>query len=64
MDDYARILILVGSPLCRDGVLLAAHWSTDVDVAALENGNGITEYEVHSSINVAVAIKLALRVDV
>ena len=64
MDNYARILVRIGSCLCSDGVLLVAHWSTDVDVAVLKNSNSVTKYEVYSSINVTVTIELTLRIDI
>lgn len=64
MDNYARVLVRVGSSLRSDRGELVAHWSTEVDVAVLKNSNGVTKYEIYGSINVTVTIELALRVDI
>lgn len=64
MDHDARVLIRVGSALRCDGVLLAWHRLPDVDGAVLDDGGCVAEDEVDGAEDLAVAVELALGVDV
>jgi len=64
MDDDARVLVRVGSCLCRHRVLLIAHRFPHIDVAVLKNRHGIPEYEVYGSVYVTITVELAVGVDV
>ena len=64
VDDNSCVLVRIGPGLSRDGVTLAAHRLSDEDVAVLKNGDGVATDEVDGAVDVAVAVELALRVDV
>ena len=64
MYGDAGVLVGVGASLGGDGVLLAGERPTQVYVAALNDGDGVPEDEVDGAIDVAVAVELALGVDV
>lgn len=64
LDNNTRVLIRVGSALSGDGVFLSTTRFSDVDVGVLDDGDGVAEDEVDGAVNVAVAVELALRVDV
>lgn len=59
MDDNTRVLIRVGSSLSRYRVGIAT-WTSGENVAILENGGCVSEYEIDGSVNVAIAVKLAV----
>lgn len=63
MDDNTRVLIRVGSSLSCDRVCVTT-WTASEDVAVLKNGGGVSENEIDGSVNVAVAVKLAVGVNV
>lgn len=64
VHDDAGVFVRISSRLGCDGVFLAAQRLSDVDVAVLDDGNGVAEYEVLGAVNVAVAVELALRIHV
>lgn len=64
MDNDSGILVWVCSCLCRYRVLLVAHGFPNEDVAVLEDRYGVAEDEVYGAVDVAVAVELALGVDV
>lgn len=63
MDDNTRILIRVGSSLSSDCVSVTT-WTACEDVAVLENGCCVSEDEIDGSVNVAIAVKLTVGVNV
>lgn len=63
MDNNTRVLIRVGSSLSGDCVGLTT-WTTCEDVAVLENRCCVSEDKIDSSINVAIAVKLTVGVNV
>ena len=62
MQHNTRILIRICPALCGYCVKLIAHWLSYVDVAVLHDCSSVAKNEVHSSINVTVAVELALGV--
>lgn len=63
MDDNTRVLIRVGSSLSGDCVGLTT-WTTCEDVTILENCGCVSEDEIDGSVNVAIAVKLTVGVNV
>ncbi len=60
MDNDSGVFIRVRSCLCSDGVFLTAQRFPHVDVAALKDNHGISEYEILGAVYVTVTIELAL----
>lgn len=58
MDGGSGVLIGVGSALRREGVELATHWETGVDVAVLQNDGSIAKDEIDSTIDITFSIEL------
>lgn len=63
MDRNTRVLICIGSALGRDGVGFVG-WVPRVNIAILENYGRVAKNKVYCPVNVAVFIKLAVRVNV
>lgn len=63
MDRNPRILIRVGSALCRNGIGFV-RGVTCINVAILENNCGVTKYKVHCPINVTIFVELSIGVDI
>ena len=64
MYHNTRVFVRIRSSLGRDGVHLFGHVLSYVNVAILKNNNSVSEYEVHGTIDVAVAVELALGVNI
>ncbi|KAH0467288.1 hypothetical protein IEQ34_004526 [Dendrobium chrysotoxum] len=64
VDGDSGILVGISSSLSGDRVLLAAKGLAGVDIAVLEDDGGVAEDEVDGAVDVAVAVELALAVDV
>ncbi|KAH0466861.1 hypothetical protein IEQ34_004099 [Dendrobium chrysotoxum] len=64
VDGDSGVLVGISPSLSGDGVLLAAKGLAGVDIAVLEDHGGVAEDEIDSAVDVAVAVELALAVDV
>jgi hypothetical protein len=64
VDHQPGGLALVGSSLRRHGVLLVVHGLPSDDQRVLDNRGGVTEDEVHSAGDDAVAVELSVCLDV
>lgn len=62
MDGHASVLIWVGLTLGRDGVELVGHGLPGLDATVLQNDGRISENEINGADDLAIAIKLAIRV--
>lgn len=64
VEGNPSVLIWVFPVLGRDGAFLLLHWFPGVQGAILEYDGGVSKHKVDSSVDVAFAIELTLRVDV
>ena len=58
VKDKSSALMLVGSTLGCDDVLLVFHRFSDHDLAILEYGSRITKYEVYGASDVATTVEV------
>ena len=60
MDGSTCVLIRVCSALSGDGIELSTVWLSWIYVAVLEDNSSVSEYEIHSAVDITFSVELSL----